>query len=182
MSRTLARQLAPWKHIQRPSASLVKRSIAYQTSRQFLSPNTPPYPYISRCQKAPRQFQRHFNSSDVLRSAESFSDPSRPDLFYHVVQPPTPVSKTLPAYALSFSSEKPPSQSSVTIIGWLPAQGQVDPKIAGAEDATLEDFVDNRKYHLVINDRSRISRFWEYSWIYRPITFCHQGRSQGGRG
>lgn len=75
-----------------------------------------------------------------------FPDPNRPDLFYHLVNAPTPVSQTLPAYAISFSNETPPSVNSATILGWLPAQTHAS-EGSGAKEQTsaLNDFRENRK-------------------------------------
>ncbi|PPR04585.1 hypothetical protein CVT24_012013 [Panaeolus cyanescens] len=84
-----------------------------------------------------------------------FPDPNRPDLFYHFVNPPTPLSSTLPAFALSFIESTPPSVDSSTVIGWLPAQTYVtdSPEEPGPENtaqretqATLQDFVPNGKF------------------------------------
>jgi hypothetical protein len=82
-----------------------------------------------------------------------FPDPNRPDLYYHFVNPPTPLSLTLPTFALSFLRESPPSVDSATVIGWLLAQTQkVNVSEASNEsseplqsDASLQDFRGNRK-------------------------------------
>lgn len=83
-----------------------------------------------------------------------FPDPNRSDLYYHFVNPPTPLSSTLPAFALSFLGTTPPSADSSTVIGWLPAQTYVTdtPDELGPENtaqretqATLQDFVPNRQ-------------------------------------
>jgi hypothetical protein len=68
----------------------------------------------------------------------SFSDPERSDLYYHLVDPPTPVSASQPAFALSFLSTRPKTADSSAIIGWLPAvSGQ------GQQEAGLNDFKEN---------------------------------------
>ncbi|KAF5346474.1 hypothetical protein D9756_010029 [Leucocoprinus leucothites] len=105
-------------------------------------------------------FNLSTTTTHAPHSSQSFSEPSRPDLFYHIVQAPTPISKTLPAYALSFSSEKPPSSLSTTIIGWLPAQEKAREGTPGSQsnagDATLADFVVNPAFvdvlHSAIKD------------------------------
>ncbi|KIM46791.1 hypothetical protein M413DRAFT_64043 [Hebeloma cylindrosporum] len=51
-----------------------------------------------------------------------YEDPNRADLFYHFVQPPTPLSRSIRAFAVSFLNATPASPDSETIIGWLPAQ------------------------------------------------------------
>ena len=73
----------------------------------------------------------------------SLSDPSRPDIFYHLVDPPTPASSSLPAFALSFLSSPPRTPDSCTIIGWLPAESSGDP--SQGQEAGLNDFKENCK-------------------------------------
>jgi len=89
-----------------------------------------------------RNFTSH--KTDVV-----FPDPNRPDLFYHLVNPPTPLSSSLPAFALSFLDTAPPSVNSPTVIGWLPAQTHANdasgPSQSQQKVAVLQDFVGNRK-------------------------------------
>ena len=78
-----------------------------------------------------------------LSSQAPIADPSRPDLFYHLLPFPREQdhSQSNPVYALSFLPAPPPSSGSATILGWLPAVTE-----AGTEDvdAGLNDFVENR--------------------------------------
>jgi hypothetical protein len=87
------------------------------------------------------QYRAH---SPYSSRSTSLSDPSRPDLFYHLVDPPTPASSSLPAYALSFLSSQPPTPDSGTIIGWLPAEASGDP--SQGQEVGLNDFKENRKH------------------------------------
>ena len=85
-----------------------------------------------------------------------FPDPNRPDLFYHLVNPPTAISKSLPAFALSFLNHPPPRVDSSIILGWLPAETYMtdSPGISGMDHAHqtretstgLRDFVGNREH------------------------------------
>jgi len=85
-----------------------------------------------------------------------FPDPNRPDLFYHVVNPPTPISKSLPAFAISFLHHSPPRVDSSTVLGWLPAETYMtdSPNTPGMDHAHqnkesstgLRDFVGNPKF------------------------------------
>ncbi|KAF8814687.1 hypothetical protein BYT27DRAFT_7229259 [Phlegmacium glaucopus] len=83
-----------------------------------------------------------------------FPDPNRPDLFYHVVNPPTPLSKYLPAFALSFLNHTPPRVDSSTVLGWLPAETYMTdspdtpdhPHQTKETSAGLRDFVENSKF------------------------------------
>jgi len=88
-----------------------------------------------------------------------FPDPNRPDLYYHFVNPPTPLSLTLPTFALSFLRQSPPSVDSATVIGWLLAQthkANVSEASTGSSeplqsDASLQDFRENRKLQYSIH-------------------------------
>ncbi|KAF9224786.1 hypothetical protein BS17DRAFT_795164 [Gyrodon lividus] len=115
------------------------------------------------------------------------SDPSRQDLFYHLVSLPRssdPVQST-PMYALSFLPTLPPSGRSRTIIGWLPAIAE-----GGNEDveAGLNDFVENPRFRPLfheaiqqalredadevwINGALQLQRGWMH--IHGIFRFCH---------
>ena len=86
-------------------------------------------------------------------SLAATSDPSRPDLFYHLVSVPHPVdpSVSTPAYAVSFLSTPPPSSKSATIIGWLPAIALG--AVTGDVEAGLNDFMENRARKLFVSSR-----------------------------
>jgi hypothetical protein len=85
-----------------------------------------------------------------------YADPNRADLFYHFVHPPTPLSRSLPAFAVSFLNVTPASPDSETVIGWLPAQtySTDTPDVPGSRPhqqprqtaAGLHDFVPNREF------------------------------------
>ncbi|KAJ7075110.1 hypothetical protein B0H15DRAFT_867888 [Mycena belliarum] len=79
-------------------------------------------------------------------SKTSFADPSRPDLHYHLVDPPTPLSSSVPAFALSFLSNLP-SATSTTVLGWLPAQTAGNDEVAG-----LNDFIENPNFRVLLHD------------------------------
>ncbi|KAI0922686.1 hypothetical protein AcV5_009591 [Taiwanofungus camphoratus] len=77
----------------------------------------------------------------------SFPDPDRPDLFYHLLEPPSPISSSIPVFALSFLSRSPASAQSPSVIGWLPASVPGE-----AEEAGLNDFVENPKFREVLHE------------------------------
>ena len=79
------------------------------------------------------------STSSSAATTTSFEDPSRTGLFYHLVPPPTPLSDSRPAFALSLLADPPPSSESSTVLGWLPAETPGDDRVAG-----LNDFVENR--------------------------------------
>lgn len=80
------------------------------------------------------------NAARQLQGQQTtFSDPDRADLWYHLSEPPTPASGTHRVFAVSLISTPPPTPSSATIIGWLPAEHQ-----SGQQEAGLNDFVENR--------------------------------------
>lgn len=125
--------------------SLCCRQSAYSTRTSFC------FPTISSQSRRPYSSQM----TDIV-----FPDPNRPDLYYHVVNPPTPLSRFLPAFALSFLSHSPPHVNSSTILGWLPAETYVtdSPDAPGMDHAQqnqtkessagLRDFVGNREYYV----------------------------------
>jgi hypothetical protein len=84
-------------------------------------------------------------------SEESFPDPTRSDVFYHLFSSPSSISP-LPVYALSFLSTPPPSVNSCTIIGWLPAAVERE-----GQEAGLGDFKENSKFTAVRPCRTHAS-------------------------
>ena len=98
----------------------------------------PPPPHSHPLQSLRRQqsTQSPTNEGQPQGAVQSFPDPDRPDLFYHLFAPPTALSSTTPVFALSFLATPPPSILSSTILGWLPASGEGD-------GAGLNDFVEN---------------------------------------
>ncbi|KAJ7507215.1 hypothetical protein B0H11DRAFT_1705976 [Mycena galericulata] len=90
--------------------------------------------------------QRYPYSTRPVPPSTSFSDPTRPDLHYHLVDPPTPLSSRLPAFALSFLPNRP-SNGSSTVIGWLPAA-----TTANDDEAGLNDFVENPKFRVLLHE------------------------------
>ncbi|KAF9011889.1 hypothetical protein BDQ17DRAFT_1396930 [Cyathus striatus] len=90
-------------------------------------------------------------------AATSFPDPSRPDLYYHFLDPPTPLSASLPAFALSFLSEPPNYPESPVVVGWLPATYEADYSkeddlgLEKQQDAGLNDFKENPKFTEVLH-------------------------------
>lgn len=74
-----------------------------------------------------------------------FPDPVRPDLFYHLLDPPTPIANTIPAYGVSFLYERPPSMDSTEIIGWLPAH--ISESATDSEAHINEDEDDMHGFH-----------------------------------
>lgn len=83
---------------------------------------------------------RHRSSRPTKPSA-TVADPDRGDLFYHLFDPPTPLSEVAPVYAISFSSSPPPHALSSTTIGWLPAS-----TFAEGDGAGLNDFQENPNF------------------------------------
>ncbi|KAF8892920.1 hypothetical protein BD779DRAFT_1436270 [Infundibulicybe gibba] len=77
-------------------------------------------------------------------------DPTRPDLFYHFCSPPTPISSSLAAFALSFVRSPPPSLDSPTIIGWLPAEATFSKP--ESQQAGLNDFRENVKFRDILHE------------------------------
>jgi hypothetical protein len=112
------------------------------------------YPCSNHLWSGPAIRHRCYTSSADATIA-SFPDPTRPDIFYHLVRPPTPFSSSRPAFALSFLSSPPPLPDSCTIIGWLPAASD-----AAEQEAGLNDFIENRQSFSIIlhTNKSRFER------------------------
>lgn len=82
-------------------------------------------------------------------------DDERPDLFYHLYDPPNAVSSNIPVYALSFLKDPPSAPHSCAIIGWLPARAPGAPEGNADESAGLNDFVENDQFREVLHDAIR---------------------------
>jgi hypothetical protein len=93
---------------------------------------------------------QHSNASPNVSGQQktSFQDPERPDLYYHLVGPPTPASASQPAFALSFLPTLPEPADSSAIIGWLPAALEQNSG-QGQGEAGLNDFVENGDHFVV---------------------------------
>lgn len=119
-------------------------SIAARFPLRVVLPPARPQLRITPLQLQPRRWSS---------SQAPLADPSRPDLFYHLLPSPSEPdhSQSTPVYALSFLPAPPPSPRSATILGWLPAVTE-----AGSEDvdAGLNDFVENRASTLSIRVRN----------------------------
>ncbi|PFH53424.1 hypothetical protein AMATHDRAFT_1090 [Amanita thiersii Skay4041] len=92
-------------------------------------------------------------ANEGIGAGKTFPDPTRPDLYYHLVGPPTPVSDSHPAFALSFLSSPPPTKSgsereSAGVIGWLPAVVEHVAGAEGGEEAGLNDFKENHERNI----------------------------------
>lgn len=84
--------------------------------------------------------RRCYSAQSTSKDTPSpLTDPTRPDLFYHLVSPPNPLSAHLPAYALSFLVTPPRTLDESAVIGWLPAQSGGE-----GQEAGLNDFKENR--------------------------------------
>ncbi|KAI5891214.1 uncharacterized protein SCHCODRAFT_02668600 [Schizophyllum commune H4-8] len=145
------------KCLLRPTRTYNVSTRAYQISTRFqlgcsaLQRSGAPIPIFKSTKTSP-SFQGVFRTSPVRHKStttdpqRTFADPSRPDLFYHLLDPPTPLpDPNLPAYALSFLEKLPSTPHSPSVIGWLPA-------VAGAEgDAGLNDFRENPHFRNLLH-------------------------------
>ncbi|KAI0074935.1 hypothetical protein K474DRAFT_1709427 [Panus rudis PR-1116 ss-1] len=90
---------------------------------------------------------QHTSSTSSTASA-TIADPDRPDLFYHLFEPPHALSPSAPVYALSLLEEAPIDVTSRTIIGWLPAVTAGE----GEDSAGLNDFVPNAAFVEILHE------------------------------
>ena len=140
--------------------SVSRRLCTLSTYQSLYCRNSAGIPYFARTSSClptiPSRSRRPYHSSQMTDIV--FPDPNRPDLFYHVVNPPTPLSKSLPAFAISFLHHSPPRVDSSTVLGWLPAETYMtdSPDAPGMDhahhdketSAGLRDFVGNREHCL----------------------------------
>ncbi|VDB85169.1 unnamed protein product [Peniophora sp. CBMAI 1063] len=77
----------------------------------------------------------------------TFPDPDRPDIWYHLFEPPTPASGTHHVFAVSLISTPPPIANSASIIGWLPAEHP-----SGQQEAGVSDFVENPTFRNILHE------------------------------
>lgn len=95
----------------------------------------------------PKDVSRNrFYSSSSTAKPVVLTDPDRPDMFYHLLEPPTHVSRTQPVFGVSFVDILPTGASraeSSRIVGYLPTGG---PGVEGeGDEAGLNDFKENRE-------------------------------------
>jgi hypothetical protein len=106
------------------SKGLLSRRLAYRTLLQARGLSS--------------SLRAHSSSAgSTIDQGSSFSDPTRPDLYYHLLHPPNPLSKNQPAFGLSFLPSAPQKAESPSIIGYLPAVAE-----EGGESG-LNDFQEN---------------------------------------
>lgn len=133
-ARLARRELALGRAAPQARAQAVRPFSLHHTSQTCRTTPTP------ACMRAvARPFSSTSQTSDSANPSTSFPDPERPDLFYHLFEPPTDISHTSPVFALSFLSTPPPFVRSCTVIGWLPASAPGEKE----EGAGLNDFVEN---------------------------------------
>ncbi|KAF7440032.1 hypothetical protein PC9H_000373 [Pleurotus ostreatus] len=96
------------------------------------------------CQRTLRipEPQRTRLLSSAPSTSKIFSDPDRSDLFYHLIQPPNPVSSSNPVYAVSFISTELSLLDSKAVMGWVPAgiEGEVS-LIGFQENASFKEIL-----------------------------------------
>ena len=90
----------------------------------------------------PRKYSTPSPEANSESNSRVFADPERPDLFYHLLEPPSTVSSTNYAFGLSFldALRSKDGAQSPRIIGYLPAS-----EGGHAVKAGLNDFRENRK-------------------------------------
>ena len=98
--------------------------------------------HAPRARTLPRKYSTASHGENSESNYRVLADPERPDLFYHLLEPPSTVSSTNYVFGLSFLDKlgsKDDAQSP-RIIGYLPAS-----EGGHAIKAGLNDFRENRK-------------------------------------
>lgn len=125
----------------------------HTASRTLWTRNSCLYTLPSRCiSNKPCHISLTFRQYSSQMTDVVFPDPNRRDIFYHLIYAPTPVSNSLPAFALSFLNEPPRAVDAPSVIGWLPAQAYASdtPEVLGTDQpaegqSALQDFRENRE-------------------------------------
>lgn len=160
------------QHLHAGPARLARRELALGRAPQGRAQAVRPFflhspsqtcrtmPTLSCMRAVARPFSSTSQTSDSANPSTSFPDPERPDLFYHLFEPPTDISHTSPVFALSFLSTPPPYVRSCTVIGWLPASAPGEKE----EGAGLNDFVENRTPAplFCVRQTSSLSRLYQH--------------------
>jgi len=127
----------------------------------------------------PRALPRKYSTASPEANSESNSrvlaDPERPDLFYHLLEPPSTVSSTNYVFGLSFLNALKPEDGaqSPRIVGYLPAS-----EGGHAIKAGLNDFRENRKSATDLGGSSSLTA----SSGSRVQGNFAQGNTRGARG
>lgn len=132
MSRLLAvpRVVLQPKYLRQTGSARALTSYSWQPERALHAfRRAAPPERRHTCQRTLRtqELQRTRFISSTLSTSKIFSDPDRPDLFYHLIQPPNPVSSSNPVYAVTFISTELSHPDSKAVMGWVPAgiEGEV---------------------------------------------------------
>lgn len=117
------------------------------TSLARLRPGVPTWTlwrqtYASKTSTLPRGYSTVSPEANSESNSPVLTDPERPDLFYHLLEPPSAVSATNHVFGLSFldALKTKDGAQSPRIIGYLPAS-----EGGHAIEAGLNDFKENRK-------------------------------------
>ncbi|KAF6748049.1 hypothetical protein DFP72DRAFT_1015767 [Ephemerocybe angulata] len=90
----------------------------------------------------------HDQAADTI-----FADSRRPELFYHLVQPPTPLSPDLSVFAISFLNQPLHNAESSAVLGWVPVPheaGSVTPEEI-AQRVVWRDFRENASFKDILH-------------------------------
>lgn len=87
---------------------------------------------------------RHYSTSP---GPPVLQDPIRPSIYYHLIEAPNPISRELPAYAVSLLEKLPANPRSPTVMGWLLAASTRDDQEAG-----IQDFLENNEFLNVVHE------------------------------
>ena len=108
--------------------------------------------YAPATRVSPRKYSKASPEADSYSSSRILADPERPDLFYHLLEPPSAVSATNYVFGLSFLNtlKSKGDARTLQIIGYLPAS-----EGGHAIEAGLNDFRENRKSASTSSDTYR---------------------------
>lgn len=138
------------------------RPVPPKAHRHIIRPHTLSTATSSKHLSRPFSSSHHLlNDSHPPPPTTSFPDPTRPDLFYHLVFlertsiTNSPFSSDvdagdIPVFAVSLLERPPPFAGSSTVLGWLPAEGGAEGEEGGEGEVEggvgLNDFTENREF------------------------------------
>lgn len=149
--------------------------------------------YVSKPRILPRGYSTASRGANPEPDFRILADPERPDLFYHLFEPPSAISATNHVFGLSFLNtlESKDNARSLRIIGYLPAS-----EAGRAIEAGLNDFKENRKSATFLWGKSiaetlfwqlgsgksctkRYAKGWRKEWM-RCKRMVHASSRKGG--
>lgn len=119
--------------VQRYATYLTLYSKCFSSAKRFI--NIKSLTQSAHKEHLPLTLRRYYSTSE---QPFILQDPLRPAIFYHLIDAPNPLSRDLPAYAVSLLETPPAEPRSPAVMGWLLAASTQNNQEAG-----IQDFLEN---------------------------------------